>query len=133
MGGKARIYRNAWIGAVEKEMGTLEKVLITITVILAVAAVVLLAVPDSAGRSGLAAVSPLLDRANYYVSQATASIDGWLTEMSNSLRPPGQKVSAPSAGGGSQPNPFESAVGPAAGYGQAQKDVYKKPLEGLNR
>ena len=101
-------------------MGALEKVLIVITVLLAVAAVILLAVPDSAGRSGLAAVSPLLDRAGYYGSQAAASIDDWFTEMSNSLRPPGQKVSAPSAGGGSQPNPFERAVGPAAGYEACQ-------------
>jgi len=112
-------------------MTGLEKALIAATALLLVAAIVLLMVPDASGKSGFQSLSPYLKSIGEF---GAAIINGFIASLgsnSGGVRPPVLQGVSPSTGGTGQTNPIDSAVGPAAGYGQTQKKLFEKPLEGL--
>ena len=112
-------------------MTRLEKILIAATALLLIAAVVILMLPDASGNSGLKALSPYLKSIGESGAAIINRFNASLGSMSNGRRTPVLQGVSPSSGGKSQPNPIDSAVGPAAGYGQTQKNMFEKPLEGL--
>lgn len=110
-------------------MSKAEKFFLTLIVFLVLVVALVLVVPDRTLQKSAGSVPQLLSKLGKEASamgrNAANSIQAGFSQSTRKLRPPSSS--------GSAPNPVDSAVGPAAGYGNAQKDVYGRPVDALNR
>ncbi len=114
-------------------MNSLEKILIIVTTLLAIAAVVMLMVPDASGHSGFQSLPPMISEVSTHFEPTLASIKLKLAAWTDSMQGwVGQTIS-PSRVSGGQDNPIDNAVKPVGSYGQQQKDLFGKPVEDLQR
>jgi hypothetical protein len=114
-------------------MNYFEKFLILTTILLAIAAGFLLMAPDRYGRKGIDAISPLIHVLGEYSDKVVAQIKSGISYAASNMQSQSLQGFLSGDNGNNQTNPIESAVEPAGEYGEAQKDVYKKPLEELTR
>lgn len=114
-------------------MSGLEKILIAVTVMLACAAILILMIPDANGNSGFQMLSPKLDGIGRFFEQAFAGFEAEFAAWTSGLRADTRQGKSPVSRSRDSGNPIDSAVGPAGSYGEAQKDMFGRPLEGLQR
>jgi len=110
-------------------MSGLEKILIVVTILLAIAVVGILMVPDASGQTGFQSLSPVIGKVNAYVGRTSAGFGHQLAAWMDSAQTWVRQAASPS--NASQGNPIDSAVNPVGSYGQEQKDVFGKPLQRL--
>jgi hypothetical protein len=122
-----------WFLSREKgvKMSSLEKILIAIAMLLAIVLVVLLMMPNASGQSNFQSLSPEIDKASVYLARVLASFTVKLSAWTGSIQAWVRQAGAPSGANSGQGNPVDSAVRPVGSYGEEQKDVFKKPVEGL--
>ena len=114
-------------------MSGLEKTLIAAIVALVCAAVLILMIPDANGNSGFQLLSPKLNGVRDFFEQAFSRFGAEFAAWTNGMRSEVRQGSSSVSRGKDRGNPIDSAVGPVGSYGEAQKNVYGKPLEGLQR
>ncbi len=112
-------------------MSSLDKIILAATVLLAVAVVVVLTMPDTIGQIGFQSLSPVMGEASAFFERTLASSEHQLAAWMDTMQAwVGQMSPQPSSNIG-QGNPVDNAVKPVGSYGEEQKDELGKPLEGL--
>ncbi len=112
-------------------MSSLEKILISVALLLVIALVGILIIPDAGGQSGFRSLSSALGKAGTFVEQALSGVGRQLASWTGGMGAWVRQGSTPSNARHDQGNPIDNAVKPAASFGQQQKDLFGKPVEKL--
>jgi hypothetical protein len=109
-------------------MGKLEKSLLFVLLFLLICILVVLALPDRAGKTGFQALVPVVDEAGQAFGRAFNSLRAEAAQWSRSMLGEARKNVSPSAGNKDQGNPIDSAISPLQSYGEEQKNLFNKTL-----
>ncbi len=112
-------------------MSSLEKILLAATGLLAIAVAVVLLMPDASGQSVFQSLSPVIDKVSATFERTLASFELKLVAWTDGVQAWVSQTGSQSSPSSNQGNPVDSAVGPVGSYGEVQKDVLGKPIEGL--
>ena len=112
-------------------MSGLEKFLLVITLLLAIAMAAIILMPDASGQSGVGSLSTVIDRASEFLLRTLDSVGFKLAAWADRVETWARGAVSPPGVGVEQGNPVDSAVNPVGSYGEEQKDEFGKPLEGL--